>query len=92
MNNSKYAVVVTYSFDPQVSVLLFNTQEEAMDFIKKDIDEEYHGDLVNGFDSEMTIYESENRAVLIAHGENKELITERRIGTVYDQWRDDWDI
>jgi hypothetical protein len=84
MNNSKYAVVVTFSFDPQVSVLLFDTHEAAMEFIKKDIDEEHHEDLVNEFDSEMTIYESENRAVLITHGESEDLITEWTIGTVYD--------
>ena len=37
MNNSKYAVVITFSFDPQVSVLLFDTNREAMNFIKNDI-------------------------------------------------------
>ena len=87
MNNSNFAVVITFSFDPQVSVLLFDTQEEAMAFIKKDIDEEHRQDLVNEFDSEMTIYESENRAVLITHGESEELITEWRIATVYD-WKE----
>ena len=82
MNN--YAVVVTFSFDPQVSVLLFDTWEEAMSFIKKDILEEYNTDLENGWDTEMAIFENEGRAILTNHFHDKDDITEWRIGDIFD--------
>lgn len=84
MNNSNYAVVVTFSFDPRVSVLLFDTQEEAMNFIKKDIMEEYDIDLENGWDSEMAIFENEGRAVLTNHFHDKDDVIEWRIGDIFD--------
>lgn len=84
MNNTRYAVVVTVSFDTQISVLLFNTQEAAMEFIKKDIVEEYESDIENGFDAEYVIYEDEGRAILTDHFGDTDDTTEWKIATVYD--------
>lgn len=84
MNNSRYAVVVTFSFSPNVSVLLFNTYEAAMEFIKKDVVEEHESDITNGFDSEYTIYEEDGRGVITAHFDDGDDVTEWKIGTVYD--------
>lgn len=83
----KYAVVITFSYHDQVSVLLFDTQEEAMNFIKVDIQDEYDSDMENGFDSEMNIYEDEGRAVLTVNwddGDDPIDTVEWRIGTVFD--------
>ena len=85
MSKPNYAVIVTFSFDDQVSVLLFETQEEALNFIKKDILEEYRIDVdENGWDSEYAIFEDEGRAVLTTHWRDVDDVTEWRIGTVYD--------
>ena len=84
MNNSRYAVVVTFSFSPEVSVLLFNNYESAMDFIKKDVVEEHESDITNGFDSEYAIYEEDGRGVLTAHFGSEDDVTEWKIATVYD--------
>lgn len=80
-----YAVVVTFSFDPQVSVLLFNEWTEAMGFIKKDVADEHRIDTQeNGWDSEYVIYEDDGRAVLTTYFEDHNDIVEWKIGTVYD--------
>ncbi len=78
-----YAVVVTFSYDPQVSVLLFNDEKSAMDFIKKDVEEELQTDKENGWDTEYVIYEDEGRAVLTTHWADKDDTVEWRIGTIY---------
>ena len=80
----KYAVVVTFSYDAQVSVLLFNTREEALEFIKKDIVEEYELDIEFGRPSQYVISEDEGRAVLKTGYDTGVENTEWRIGTVFD--------
>ena len=84
MNNSKYAVVITFSFDPQVSVLLFDTDREAMNFIKNNVVDKWKIDTQeNGWDSEYQIYETEGRAVLTTNRNSDSYITELKIGTVF---------
>lgn len=83
--NHKYAVVVTFSYDPQVSVMLFDSEEAAWEFIKEDILREYTIDTVeNGFDSEQIIFEDENRATLITHGTDIDYTTGWCVGTVFE--------
>ena len=86
MTNSipKHAVVITFSWHPQVSVLLFDDWRDAMTFIKTDIEDESASDVENGWDSETVIYEDEGRAVLTRHWSDADDITEWKIGTVFD--------
>ena len=82
---SKCAVVVTFSYDTQVSVLLFDTWPEAMDFIKHDVVDEYNIDTQeNGWTSEYTIDENEGRAILTTHFSDRDDIVEWRIGDIYE--------
>ena len=84
-SNRKCAVVVTFSYDTQVSVLLFDNEDEAWGFIKNDILEEYTIDThENGWDSEYAIFENERRAVLTTHFADRDDIVKWRIGTVYE--------
>lgn len=84
-----FAVVVTFSFSDQVSVLLFRTYEEALDFLKNDILEEYEADIRDKcWDSEYTISEEDGRAVLTTHFADKDDVVEWKIGTVYDPKED----
>ena len=83
---TNFAVIVTFSYDPQVSVLLFEEWADAMEFVKKDILEEYRIDIEeNEFDSEYVIYEDEGRAVLTTHGNDSTFVTEWRIGDVFER-------
>ena len=81
-----YAVVVTFSFDPSVSVLLFDDWNSAMEFIKKDVKEEWEIDTQeNGWDSHYDIFEDEGSAMLVTRFEDGgEDVTEWRIGDIYD--------
>lgn len=84
-NKKPCAVVVTFSYDSSVSVLLFKNWDEAMAFIKKDIMKEYYIDVEeNGFDSAYEIFEKDGRAVLITPYDSGSAVTEWRIANVYD--------
>lgn len=86
MPNHKHAVVVTFSWDPQVSVLLFDGWDQALEFIKNDILDEHRIDTQeNGLDSEYAIFEEEGRAVLTTHYSEFTGITEWRIGKVCEK-------
>lgn len=88
MSIPNFAVIVTFSFSDHISVLLFDTPEEAFNFIKKDIMEEYDIDKQNGWDSEYAIFEDERRAVLTAHWRDGDDVTEWSVGTVYEHKED----
>ena len=80
------AVVVTFSWDPQISVMVFDKQEDAWEFIKEDVSREHMLDTQeNGFDSEYVIFEDENRAILTVHGRDEDHVTEWRIGDVFER-------
>lgn len=82
----KYAVVVTFSWDSQVSVMLFDTQEDAWEFIKEDVLREYDIDTrENEYISEYSILEDEMRAILTTHGTTDDYVTEWRIGDVFEK-------
>ena len=80
----KYAVVITFSFSPQVSVMLFDTWDEGMNFIKKDILEEHNYDIENEFDSEYVIHDEDGTATLTAHFGDGDDVTEWKIGEVFN--------
>lgn len=80
-----YAVVITFSFDPSVSVLLFDDWNSAMEFIKKDVKEEWEIDTQeNGLNSTYEIFENEGRATITIRYNSWEEVTEWRIGKIYD--------
>lgn len=86
---TKYAVTIIFSYDPEVSVLLFNTRDEALAFIKNDILEEYKSYTeVCGLDAEYQIFESEGRAVLTIQYNDGPGTVEWRIGVVCDPWEE----
>ena len=80
-----YAVVITFSCDPHVSVLLFESWDEAMDYIKCDVEDEWRIDIEEGVESEYVVFEDEGRAVLTTHYRPDDGVVEWRIGEVYDR-------
>lgn len=83
---ANYAVVVTFSYDTQVSVLLFEEWTMAMNFVKEDIMREFLIDTQeNEWDSEYAIYEKEGRAVLTTHFADRDDVVEWRIGTIFEK-------
>lgn len=81
----KCAVVVTFSWDPQVSVMVFEHRDEAWKFIIEDVMREHMIDVQeNGFDSEYMMFEDEERATLTTRG-TETYITEWRIGDVFER-------
>ena len=82
-----YAVIFTYSFDAEVSVYLFETEEEAKDFLKSYYKEELRIDTEeNEWNSEGTISEDGWYAKIENYfgDEGSEPdITEFRIGNIY---------
>ena len=82
-----YAVIFTYSFDAEVSVYLFETEEEAKDFLKSYYKEELRIDTEeNEWHSEGTISKDGWYAKIEKHYEDEENepdVTEIRIGIIY---------
>ena len=82
-----YAVIFTYSFDNEVAVYLFETEEEAKDFLKSYYKEELRVDIEeSGWHSEGTISEDGWYAKIETYfvdGGNKPDVTEFRIGSIY---------
>lgn len=83
-----YAVIFTYSFDGEVSVYLFNTEEEAKNFLRESYEEEMRIDIEeNGWGSEGTISEDGWYAKIENYygdeGSSPD-VTEFRIGNIYN--------
>ena len=82
-----YAVVFTYSFNNEVAVYLFETEEEAKDFLKSYYKEELRIDTEeNEWHSEGTISKDGWYAKIEKHYEDEENepdVTEIRIGNIY---------
>lgn len=63
MENIKYAVVTTYSFDPDVPVALFDSEEAAMAHMREQWEKEKRIDIEeNGWTTEANFFEEEGRA------------------------------
>ena len=80
-----YAVIFTYSFDNDVAVYLFDTEEEAKQFLKGSFEEEVRIDTAeNGGDCESYISEDGDYASITNYFLGREPdVTEFRIGNVY---------
>ena len=82
-----YAVIFTYSFDNEVAVYLFETEEEAKDFLKSSYKEELRIDIEeNEWHSEGIISKDGWYAKIEKHYEDEENepdVTEIRIGIIY---------
>lgn len=82
-----YAVIFTYSFDDEVAVYLFETEEEAKDFLKSYYKEELRIDTEeNEWHSEGTISKDGWYAKIEKYYEdegNEPDVTEIRIGNIY---------
>lgn len=82
MNN--YAVIFTYSFDDEVAVYLFDTEEEAKKFLKDNFEEEIRIDTEeNGWDCNWSIEDDGRYAVIFNRFNDKVDTTTMRIGNVY---------
>ena len=82
-----YAVIFTYSFDNEVAVYLFETEEEAKDFLKSSYKEELRIDIEeNEWHSEGIISKDGWYATIENYYGDKgsePAVTEFRIGNIY---------
>jgi len=79
-----YAVIFTYSFDNEVVVYLFDTFEEAQEFLKGSYEEEMRIDIEeNGWDCHGYIEEDYSYARIFNRFEDSTDVTTFRIGNVY---------
>ena len=80
---NKYAVVVTYSFDPDVPVRLFKEYDEARDYLKADWEKEVKIDTEeNEWDTDYEISAEGDYARITNRFADRDDVTEWRIGTV----------
>lgn len=80
-----YAVVFTYSFDTDSAVYLFDTEEKAIDYMMKSLEEELRIDQEeNGWDSEGYVTEDKMYAKIITHYTSGDDVTEMHIANVYE--------
>ncbi len=84
MINSKYALIVTYSFDEEVPVFLFDTEEEAQNALKEMATKEHLIDKDNGWDTELKFSESGNYAQITNHFMDRTDVTKFYVGDIKD--------
>lgn len=79
-----FAVVFTYSFDTDSAVYLFDTEEEAIDYMMKSLAEELRIDTEeNGWSSEGYIQEDGMYAKITNHFQDGDDVTEFHIANIY---------
>lgn len=84
---NKVAVVITYSFANHASVVLLNSWDEAVEYIRKNVEDEYRIDTVEtGWDAstEYSISNDGEYAVLTNHFSDGDHVTTWRIGDIYE--------
>jgi hypothetical protein len=79
-----YAVVFTYSWDNDAAVYLFDTEEEAVDFLAGAYDAEVKNDVECGFESEYFIDSDGYYARITRYSSFGDDITEFHLGRVYE--------
>lgn len=85
---ANYAVVVTYSFDPEVFVKLFENLDDAKNYLETDWRRELTIDTEeNGWDSDFYISEDRDYAKITNHFADRDDETIWQIGIVYDEER-----
>ena len=84
MNNiMKFAVVITYSFDSEVPVFLFEDEDSAKLFLAENFLQECKIDMEeNGYDTDSEIGEDGWYAKIINHFSDRDDVTEYRIGII----------
>lgn len=79
----KYIVATTYSFDTELTVKMFKTEEEAVHYLKESYETELQIDkLENGWDSVGELSENGWYAKITTVFSDHEDVTEFRIGTL----------
>lgn len=79
-----YAVIFTYSFDDDTAVYLFDSEKEAVDFLRGSVMEEFRIDTEeNGWDSSCNISDDGYYGEIKTNFFDRIDITEARIGHVY---------
>lgn len=82
--NKPYAVTFTYNFDDETVVYLFASEVEAREFFEESFLEEFRIDSnENGWDCSKNII-SENHYQIINQFNDREDITDFRLGRVYN--------
>ncbi len=86
-NKKNYALIFTYSFDPEVSVYPFETEEEAIEALEKSYTEELRIDIEeNGWDSVGTIQPDKRYACIKTNFADRTDSTEMYVGNVHE-WK-----
>lgn len=83
---NKVAVVITYSFTNHASVVLLDTWDDAVAYIRKGVEEEFRIDTEENEWGDITEYSISNDgeyAVLTNHFFDRDDVTTWRIGDVY---------
>lgn len=79
-----YAVTFNYSFDDDVAVYLFDTQEDAVQFLVDSILAEYKIEAEeNGFPSECEFNEDKTYGVVRTFFKDETDVMEARVGNIY---------
>lgn len=79
-----YAVVFSYSFDAETVVYLFETENEAKEFLIDNYIEELKSDILdNAYKTEGTLSDSGWEAKITNHFDTHTNITEIKIANVY---------
>lgn len=80
-----FAVIFTYSFDDEVAVYLFDTEDEAKKFLKESFEEEVRIDTEeNGWDCNSYIEDDGKYAKIFNRFDDRIDATTFRIGNVYN--------
>lgn len=83
-----YAVIFTYSFDPEVPVYLFADFDSAADFLRTSMMKELKIDVEeNGWNSVLEFSEDNDYAKITTYFPDHTNITEAYVGTVYSNIR-----
>ena len=81
-----YAVIFEYSFDDEISVYLFETEEQAKKFLKESFEEEVRIDREeNGWDTNASIDEDGWAAYIFNRFEDRIDTIYMKIGNIYQQ-------
>ena len=83
-NKNSFAVCCTYNFDTDAAVYLFDTQQEAVDWLRASLLEAHRIDTEeNGWDSSYEISEDELYGKITTRFADHDDITEYRVANVY---------
>lgn len=79
-----YAVCVTYSWDRDAAVYLFDTEEEAADFLSGAYEAEFESDRESGYDSDGFLNDDRRYARIIKPSPMDNDVTDFYLAHVYE--------